>query len=555
MALTRTKSSLCFACPDAKAGGTSNPQEVTSCQKGRQAPDVLAPPRTNAPMKFDPKDPETLGVHKDKSKGIATEEPKKTPSTKQPKKSKVADQPQQKRKGNHTSGHGDQTNSRGRVMEAPPLTYSSNHDEEVEQVPPVSNNSERGLSTNNLQRKLDAKQEKANAEKARPRGNDLRNHTNDRVRHIGTLLSSNIIFCTKDATPKPFCLINWFTMSSSSEQVGLSNTARGSSFARKKQKLVVTDFGMGGSGDHPRPPYTCLILDANRGVGLPQEGHPLQPSGDAEGEGSEQGPERVEIANDMETAPPSGKIMEVEALENLLAYRLGGEITPFVTELLDQVAESATKLPTEVWASCSSVVAFALAHYAKRRAIGAALLAERTTTEVGALVTELDQVWVANRDLDATNETLQAELLEAKFQIWGLLQANQQLEEESACQTCLIQNMKVIHDLYMETMGRMSGSEGYLFRVGQEVALLREVGSSIVLFRFCPRQLFILAFYATRWAKLYAKLPEMCMKGFRLVFSIISRIFSQKCILSLGSPLSITFWGRTQAYSSREDFA
>uniref|UniRef100_A0A803QDM8 Uncharacterized protein n=1 Tax=Cannabis sativa TaxID=3483 RepID=A0A803QDM8_CANSA len=109
---------------------------------------------------------------------------------------------------------------------------------------------------------------------------------------------------------------------------------------------------------------------------------------------------KVEIANDMHIAPLSGQIVEVKALKNLLAYRLAGETAPFTVELLDQVAGSALELPTE-----------------------AALLAESTTAEVDALVTELDQ----------------------------------QLEEESARQSRLIRNMKAIHDLYMETVGRMSG--------------------------------------------------------------------------------------------------
>uniref|UniRef100_A0A803NLD1 Uncharacterized protein n=1 Tax=Cannabis sativa TaxID=3483 RepID=A0A803NLD1_CANSA len=72
-------------------------------------------PITDAPRRVDPKDPRTSNPHKDKRKRIIGETLRKAPSTKQQKRSKIVDQPQQKKKGNHASGKGDQTNSRGRV--------------------------------------------------------------------------------------------------------------------------------------------------------------------------------------------------------------------------------------------------------------------------------------------------------------------------------------------------------------------------------------------------------------------------------------------------------
>uniref|UniRef100_A0A803NK91 Uncharacterized protein n=1 Tax=Cannabis sativa TaxID=3483 RepID=A0A803NK91_CANSA len=143
---------------------------------------------------------------------------------------------------------------------------------------------------------------------------------------------------------------------------------------------------------------------------------------------------KVEIADDMHATPPAGQTVEVEALENWLAYKLGQEAAPFTAELLDQVAGSASKLPTKIWAFCSSADAFALAHFAKRQVVGA----ERAIVEVGTLVTELERVQETNRDLGTANETLRTELTNAKFQIEGLLQANRQLEEESARQSRLI---------------------------------------------------------------------------------------------------------------------
>uniref|UniRef100_A0A803NL03 Uncharacterized protein n=1 Tax=Cannabis sativa TaxID=3483 RepID=A0A803NL03_CANSA len=90
------------------------------------------------------------------------------------------------RKGNHDSGHGDQTNSRGRVtqenktdvrfqkpesqMDKDPFRDSNNRDEDVDEVHQVSDDSSGSLSMNNLQRRLNAKKERAKAEKARPRG-------------------------------------------------------------------------------------------------------------------------------------------------------------------------------------------------------------------------------------------------------------------------------------------------------------------------------------------------------------------------------------------------
>uniref|UniRef100_A0A803NJB9 Uncharacterized protein n=1 Tax=Cannabis sativa TaxID=3483 RepID=A0A803NJB9_CANSA len=64
--------------------------------------------------------------------------------------------------------------------------------------------------------------------------------------------------------------------------------------------------------------------------------------------------------------------------------------------------------------------------------VEAALLAERVGAEAGVLVTELEQIKAANRDLHATNETLRAKLTNATIQIGGLQEANQQLEEENA---------------------------------------------------------------------------------------------------------------------------
>uniref|UniRef100_A0A803NIE9 Uncharacterized protein n=1 Tax=Cannabis sativa TaxID=3483 RepID=A0A803NIE9_CANSA len=102
---------------------------------------------------------------------------------------------------------------------------------------------------------------------------------------------------------------------------------------------------------------------------------------------------KVEIADDLHVVPPMGQIVEVEALENRLAYR-----------------HLAAARMLSRWPILQS-----------GRPSGA-------TVEVGALVTEQKQ---------------------------GMLQANQQLEEESARQSRFIQNMKAIHDLYMETMERM----------------------------------------------------------------------------------------------------
>uniref|UniRef100_A0A803QBL8 Uncharacterized protein n=1 Tax=Cannabis sativa TaxID=3483 RepID=A0A803QBL8_CANSA len=102
-----------------------------------------------------------------------------------------------KRKGNHTSGHSDQTNSRGRVTkknkievevqklesqrEKPPPSDSSNHDEDVDKVHPASDDSGGSLSTNDLRRRLNAKKERTKAEKVRPHRNDLINHIHDRI--------------------------------------------------------------------------------------------------------------------------------------------------------------------------------------------------------------------------------------------------------------------------------------------------------------------------------------------------------------------------------------
>uniref|UniRef100_A0A803QHB0 Uncharacterized protein n=1 Tax=Cannabis sativa TaxID=3483 RepID=A0A803QHB0_CANSA len=63
-----------------------------------------------------------------------------------------------------------------------PLSDSSYHDEDVDEVHPVSDDNDKNLSTNDLRRRLNAKNERAKVEKSKPRGNDLRNHINDRVR-------------------------------------------------------------------------------------------------------------------------------------------------------------------------------------------------------------------------------------------------------------------------------------------------------------------------------------------------------------------------------------
>ncbi|XP_060965580.1 uncharacterized protein LOC133034503 [Cannabis sativa] len=70
----------------------------------------------------------------------------------------------------------------------------------------------------------------------------------------------------KDATPKlPALSTDRYTVSSAAP-AGPSNAAESSSSARKRQKLVVTDFGMEGSGDHARPPYAQLILGQPRAL-------------------------------------------------------------------------------------------------------------------------------------------------------------------------------------------------------------------------------------------------------------------------------------------------
>uniref|UniRef100_A0A803Q5P6 Uncharacterized protein n=1 Tax=Cannabis sativa TaxID=3483 RepID=A0A803Q5P6_CANSA len=62
--------------------------EVGMAALTKIALDIQAPPTTDASKKADPKDPGTLGVPKDKGKGIIVEELNKNPSNKQPKKSK-----------------------------------------------------------------------------------------------------------------------------------------------------------------------------------------------------------------------------------------------------------------------------------------------------------------------------------------------------------------------------------------------------------------------------------------------------------------------------------
>uniref|UniRef100_A0A803PRY7 Uncharacterized protein n=1 Tax=Cannabis sativa TaxID=3483 RepID=A0A803PRY7_CANSA len=114
---------------------------------------------------------------------------------------------------------------------------------------------------------------------------------------------------------------------------------------------------------------------------------------------------------------PFGLTVEVEALEKRLTFKVGREAAPFATELLDQVTGNASELPMETWVYCSRMDVFALAHSTKHQV---ALLAERTAQEADTVVTELEQVKGENRDLRNANETLLAELTEAKLQIEGL---------------------------------------------------------------------------------------------------------------------------------------
>uniref|UniRef100_A0A803QCZ7 Uncharacterized protein n=1 Tax=Cannabis sativa TaxID=3483 RepID=A0A803QCZ7_CANSA len=254
----------------------------------------------------------------------------------------------------------------------------------------------------------------------------------DQSIYFVTLLSSDIIFSRHQYHTKLICLINRFAMSSL-EQDGPSNTAGGSSFARKSQKLVVADFGMGGSGDHPWPTYAQLRLDQPRALPpasswTPTVGFAFPRKRQATVMSTVR---KVEIANDMHDVPPSGQIVEVEALENQLAYRLGGEAAPFATKLLDQVAGSASELPTEairvrlqkfllfIWFALSPIFESSASLTWPCDVISSPDSGKdycrgwRTRDGVGAGPS------ATNRDLCATNETLRAELLNAKFQIGG----------------------------------------------------------------------------------------------------------------------------------------
>uniref|UniRef100_A0A803PB53 Uncharacterized protein n=1 Tax=Cannabis sativa TaxID=3483 RepID=A0A803PB53_CANSA len=62
--------------------GTMTKMEAIMTALTKTVPDVQALPTTNAPKKADLKDVGTSGVCKDNDKGIAIEEPKKTPSMK-----------------------------------------------------------------------------------------------------------------------------------------------------------------------------------------------------------------------------------------------------------------------------------------------------------------------------------------------------------------------------------------------------------------------------------------------------------------------------------------
>uniref|UniRef100_A0A803P1P2 Uncharacterized protein n=1 Tax=Cannabis sativa TaxID=3483 RepID=A0A803P1P2_CANSA len=124
---------------------------------------------------------------------------------------------------------------------------------------------------------------------------------------------------------------------------------------------------------------------------------------------------KIEISEDVHTPNPTRLTIKVEALEKSLEYKVGREAAPFAAKLLDHVARSASKLPMKAWASSSSTYIVSLAHSTKRQAGWAALLTKKVAAEDGVLVTELEQVKAANRDLRATNETLRVELTDTKF--------------------------------------------------------------------------------------------------------------------------------------------
>uniref|UniRef100_A0A803P9V8 Uncharacterized protein n=1 Tax=Cannabis sativa TaxID=3483 RepID=A0A803P9V8_CANSA len=152
MVLTHNKSGLHFTDPNAKAGDKEDQNEdalgddiqdktANDNVGGKDKPSKTDPMiimvkkfqliknRISQQDKFneiilekmirivDPKDSGTSNPHKDKGKRIMGDTSKKTLTTKQQKKSKIFNQPQQNKKGNHAPGKGDQTHSRGRVVQ------------------------------------------------------------------------------------------------------------------------------------------------------------------------------------------------------------------------------------------------------------------------------------------------------------------------------------------------------------------------------------------------------------------------------------------------------
>uniref|UniRef100_A0A803QBZ4 Uncharacterized protein n=1 Tax=Cannabis sativa TaxID=3483 RepID=A0A803QBZ4_CANSA len=172
--------------------------EIVMTVLTKRNPAVQTAPTTDALRRVDPKDPRTYNPHKDKRKRVIDETLKKDHSSKQQKKSKTVSQPSQKKKGNHASRQGNQTNFGGRATQNDKTNArdkkstsqkdkhccndSNNQSDDVDEAYLVLDGNSRSLSTNDLRRRLNEKKEKARTEKDTPHGDNLTNHINDRVR-------------------------------------------------------------------------------------------------------------------------------------------------------------------------------------------------------------------------------------------------------------------------------------------------------------------------------------------------------------------------------------
>uniref|UniRef100_A0A803PRM9 Uncharacterized protein n=1 Tax=Cannabis sativa TaxID=3483 RepID=A0A803PRM9_CANSA len=165
---------------------------------------------------------------------------------------------------------------------------------------------------------------------------------------------------------------------STSEKIGPSKVAGSSSPTRKKQKLVVSnlahvsslnsvkDTSVGFAFPRRVIPFDSLEMHREREVNRALKGRLEAERLQVRRLATVMSVVRMpEMADDMHAVPPVGQIVEVEALKNRLPYRLGQEGTHFVAELLDQVAASASELPTETWASCSNADAFRTGPFCK----------------------------------------------------------------------------------------------------------------------------------------------------------------------------------------------